>query len=112
MTVYIDPPTWPGHGRLWSHLVSDVSYEELHAFAEELGVPARAFERDLPQSRLRSTGGTPIDIPSHRYGDVVGAGAVEVSSREVVRLLHGAGLRRRKEAGGADRLPGRQPRNS
>jgi len=100
VTVYIDPPTWPGHGRLWSHLVSDVSYEELHAFAEELGVPARAFERDH------------YDIPSHRYGDVVGAGAVEVSSREVVRLLHGAGLRRRKEAGGADRLPGRQPRNS
>ncbi|MFE3408058.1 DUF4031 domain-containing protein, partial [Streptomyces mirabilis] len=29
MTVYIDPPAWPGHGRLWSHLVSDVSYDEL-----------------------------------------------------------------------------------
>ena len=33
MTVYIDPPTWPGHGRLWSHLVSDTSYAELHEFA-------------------------------------------------------------------------------
>ncbi|MDX3455474.1 DUF4031 domain-containing protein [Streptomyces sp. ME02-8801-2C] len=99
MTVYIDPPTWPGHGRLWSHLVSDVSYEELHAFAEELGVPARAFERDH------------YDIPSHRYGDVVAAGAVEVSSREVVRLLHGSGLRRRKGPGGPGRAGG-QPRNS
>ncbi|NEA67101.1 DUF4031 domain-containing protein [Streptomyces sp. SID12488] len=86
MTIYIDPPVWPGHGRLWSHLVSDVSYEELHVFAGELGVPSRAFERDH------------YDIPSHRYGDVVAAGAVEVSSREVVRLLHGAGLRRRKKA--------------
>ncbi|MGY1498850.1 DUF4031 domain-containing protein [Streptomyces sp. QTS52] len=86
MTIYIDPPVWPGHGRLWSHLVSDVSYEELHSFADGLGVPARAFERDH------------YDIPSHRYGDVVAAGAVEVSSREVVRLLHGAGLRRRKKA--------------
>lgn len=84
MTVYIDPPTWPGHGRMWSHLVSDVSFDELHAFAEELGVPARAFERDH------------YDIPAHRYADVVAAGAVEVSSREVVRLLTGAGLRRRK----------------
>ena len=37
MTVYIDAPTWPGHGRLWSHLASDVSYEELHAFAAGLG---------------------------------------------------------------------------
>ncbi|WP_330289069.1 DUF4031 domain-containing protein [Streptomyces sp. NBC_00576] len=103
MTIYVDPPVWPGHGRLWSHLVSDVSYEELQSFADELGVPRRAFERDH------------YDIPSHRYGEVVAAGAVEVSSREVVRLLHGAGLRRRKEAGGergGPGRPGRQPRNS
>ncbi|MET7735651.1 DUF4031 domain-containing protein [Streptomyces sp. NPDC005402] len=84
MTVYIDPPTWPGHGRMWSHLISDVSFDELHRFAEELGVPPRAFERDH------------YDIPSHRYADVVAAGAVEVSSREVVRLLTGSGLRRPK----------------
>jgi hypothetical protein len=84
VTVYIDPPTWPGHGRLWSHLISDVSFDELHTFAEELGVPSRAFERDH------------YDIPSHRYADVGAAGATEVSSREVVRLLTGAGLRRRK----------------
>ncbi|MFG2307501.1 DUF4031 domain-containing protein [Streptomyces sp. NPDC048566] len=88
MTVYIDPPTWPGHGRVWSHLVSDVSYAELHAFAAALGAPRRAFERDH------------YDIPSHRYAAAVAAGAVEVSSREVVRLLHGAGLRRRKRAAG------------
>lgn len=84
MTVYIDPPSWPGHGRLWSHLVSDASYDELHAFAAALGVPARAFERDH------------YDLPAHRYPDAVAAGAVEVSSRDVVRLLHAAGLRRRK----------------
>ncbi|RSN09846.1 DUF4031 domain-containing protein [Streptomyces sp. WAC 01325] len=69
---------------MWSHLVSDVSYDELHRFAEGLGVPRRAFERDH------------YDIPSHRYADAVRAGAMEVSSREVVRLLQGAGLRRPK----------------
>ncbi|QWA26263.1 DUF4031 domain-containing protein [Streptomyces sp. JCM17656] len=69
---------------MWSHLVSDVSYDELHTFAEKLGVPRRAFERDH------------YDIPSHRYADAVRAGALEVSSREVVRLLQGAGLRRPK----------------
>ncbi|MEW2130760.1 DUF4031 domain-containing protein [Streptomyces sp. NPDC005435] len=84
MTVYIDPPTWPGHGRLWSHLVSDDSYDELHVFAARLGVPRRAFERDH------------YDLPSQRYADAVAAGAVEVRSREVVRLLLAAGLRRRK----------------
>ncbi|MFD9002820.1 DUF4031 domain-containing protein [Streptomyces sp. NPDC059582] len=84
MTIYIDPPTWPGHGRLWSHVVSDVSYDELHLFADGLGVPRRAFERDH------------YDLPAQRYADAVAAGAVEVSSREVVRLLHASGLRRPK----------------
>ncbi|MHC5262979.1 DUF4031 domain-containing protein [Streptomyces sp. UC4497] len=84
MTVYIDPPTWPGHDRMWSHLVSDVSFDELHAFAEKLGVPPRAFERDH------------YDIPSHRYVDAVRAGAVEIGSKELVRRLTDAGLRRPK----------------
>ncbi|MFF8931807.1 DUF4031 domain-containing protein [Streptomyces longwoodensis] len=84
MTVYIDPPTWPGHGRLWSHLVSDTSFAELHAFAERLGVPRRAFERDH------------YDLPSHRYPDAVAAGAVQVGSKELVRRLTAAGLRRPK----------------
>ncbi|MFJ6570077.1 DUF4031 domain-containing protein [Streptomyces sp. NPDC091292] len=84
MTVYIDPPTWPGHGSLWSHLVSDASYTELHTFAERLGVPPRAFERDH------------YDVPSERYGDAVRLGALEIGSKELVRRLTEAGLRRPK----------------
>ncbi|MEU3523668.1 DUF4031 domain-containing protein [Streptomyces sp. NPDC038707] len=84
MTVYVDPPAWPGHGRLWSHLVSDASYDELHAFAARLSLPRRAFDGDH------------YDLPEHRYADAVAAGAVQVSSREVVRLLRESGLRRPK----------------
>jgi hypothetical protein len=73
---------------MWSHLVSDASYDELHAFARALGLPERGFERDH------------YDIPSHRYADAVRAGAVEVGSKELVRRLTGAGLRRRKRRGG------------
>ena len=87
MTVYIDPPTWPGHGRMWSHLVSDVSFDELHAFAEAVGCPRRAFERDH------------YDVPSTRYDDAVAAGAVEVGSKELLRRLTDAGLRRPKWRG-------------
>ena len=43
VTLLIDPPNSPGHGRLWSHLASDTSYDELHAFAARIGVPSRAF---------------------------------------------------------------------
>ena len=84
MTVLIDPPNAPGHGRLWSHLASDTSYDELHGFARTLGIPARGFDRDH------------YDVPAERYDDVVAAGATPVSSRELVRRLTAAGLRRRK----------------
>ncbi|MEU9131572.1 DUF4031 domain-containing protein [Kitasatospora sp. NPDC048540] len=82
--ILIDPPAWPGHGRLWSHLVSDVSYDELHAFAAELGVPARGFDRDH------------YDLPGDRYDRAVAQGARPVSSRELVARLTAAGLRRRR----------------
>jgi hypothetical protein len=84
VTVYIDPPTWPGQGRLWSHLISDTSYAELHAFAASLGIPRRGFERDH------------YDLPAERYAGAVAAGAVPVGPREIVRRLHASGLRRRK----------------
>lgn len=84
MTLYIDPPTWPGHGRMWSHLVSDVSYDELHAFAASIGCPRRAFERDH------------YDVPEARYRDAVATGAVEIGSKELLRRLTDAGLRRPK----------------
>ncbi|MGQ4718204.1 DUF4031 domain-containing protein [Streptomyces anulatus] len=84
MTLYIDPPTWPGHGRLWSHLVSDASFEELHAFAAAIGCPPRAFERDH------------YDVPEAHYADAVRAGAREIGSKELVRRLTDAGLRRPK----------------
>lgn len=84
MTVYIDRPTWPGHGRLWSHLISDVSYVELHDFAAGLGLPRRAFDGDH------------YDVVAERFDGAVAAGAQVVTSREIVARLVGAGLRRRK----------------
>lgn len=84
MTLLIDPPNVEGHGRLWSHLASDTSFEELHGFARSLGIPERGFDRDH------------YDVPAEWYDDVVAAGAEPVSSRELVARLHAAGLRRRK----------------
>ncbi|WP_134738112.1 DUF4031 domain-containing protein [Nocardioides sp. 503] len=84
MTLLIDPPDVPGHGRMWSHLASDTSYEELHEFARVLGIPERGFDRDH------------YDVPSEWYDQVVALGAQPVTSRELVRRLIGAGLRRRK----------------
>lgn len=81
MTVLIDPPTWPAHGTVWSHLVSDRSLAELHAFADVLGIGRRAFDLDH------------YDVPAERYADAVAAGAEPVDGRELLARLTSAGLR-------------------
>lgn len=95
MTVLVDPPDVQAHGRLWSHLASDTSYDELHAFARALGVPERGFERDH------------YDIPGEWYDRAVALGAVPVTSRELIARLVGAGLRRPKPHTLGPRRPGR-----
>ncbi len=88
MTIYVDRAVWPGRGRaagrLWAHLVSDVSYVELHVFAELLGAPRRSFERDH------------YDIPESLVRVAIWLGAVPVPAREIVARLHASGLRRPK----------------
>jgi hypothetical protein len=84
VAIYIDPPIWRARGRLWSHLISDVSFEELHLFARRLGAPPRAFERDH------------YDIPEEAYERAVLLGAKAVSCQEVLQHLRRSGLRRPK----------------
>ena len=81
MTVLIDRPAWPAHGMLWSHLVSDSSLDELHAFAAANGVPARSFDLDH------------YDVPERSYEALVAAGAEPVANGELVRRLVASGLR-------------------
>lgn len=84
MTIWIDPPSWPAHGRLWSHLVSDASYAELHEFAAAQGIPPRGFEGDH------------YDVPQERHAALVAAGARPVDGRDLVRILRDSGLRIQK----------------
>ncbi|GEA82662.1 DUF4031 domain-containing protein [Cellulomonas uda] len=79
--ILLDPPLWPRHERLWSHLVSDSSLDELHAFAARAGIPPRAFDLDH------------YDVPDERYDELVARGAVPVGTRELVRRLRASGLR-------------------
>lgn len=81
MAVLIDPPLWPKHGTVWSHLVSDTSIEELVAFAARNGIPARGFDLDH------------YDVPVERYDELVAAGAEPVPARELVKRLRASGLR-------------------
>jgi hypothetical protein len=82
MAILVDAAIWPWRGRRWAHLVSDVSYEELHAFAARLGIPRRAFQGDH------------YDVPEELRVVAVALGATEVDGRVLVRRLRAAGLRR------------------
>lgn len=81
MTVFIDPPTWPAHGTVFSHLISDASLDELHRLAEAAGVSRHAFDQDH------------YDVPAHKYEDLRRLGAVAVSGGELTRILLRCGLR-------------------
>jgi len=81
VTVLVDPALWPRHGRLWGHLVSDTSLEELHALARTAGIPDRGFDRDH------------YDVPAELHARLVELGAVPVTAHELVRRLRASGLR-------------------
>ncbi len=81
MTVLLDPPLWPRHGRLWGHLVSDTSVAELHDLAARAGIPSRGFDLDH------------YDVPEESYPELIRHGARLVDSRELVRRLLASGLR-------------------
>lgn len=81
MAILVDECRWPWRERLWCHLVSDHSLEELHEFAERLGIPRRAFQGDH------------YDLHELGRSVAVAAGAIEVTSRELLQRLKSAGLR-------------------
>ena len=83
MAILVDEARWPWRGTTWCHLVTDSHLDELHEFARLLGCRRIGFQGDHYD----------IDVDTRLLA--VEAGAVECSSRELVRRLRGAGLRLR-----------------
>jgi Protein of unknown function (DUF4031) len=63
--------------RHWCHMVSDAGFEELHAFAAQLGIPRPRFQGDH------------YDLPPHLRRQAVALGAREVGTRELTRRMAG-----------------------
>ncbi|CAN5297774.1 hypothetical protein BH24ACT9_BH24ACT9_12150 [soil metagenome] len=82
VAILVDAPVWPYRDRRWAHLVSDVSFAELHVFAQQMHLPERAFHRDH------------YDLPAERHTEAIELGAAPVSGRELLAALRRAGLRR------------------
>jgi hypothetical protein len=80
--IVIDRPVWWWRGRRWAHLASDTAFDELHDFAARLGLRRVWFQGDH------------YDLPVHRWDEAVASGATPIDSRDLVRRLRAAGLRR------------------
>jgi hypothetical protein len=80
--ILLDEPRWLWRGQYWAHLVSDDSYDELHSFADRLGLPRRLFQGDH------------YDVPAEFQQLALELGAHRVTSRQLVTRLRAAGLRR------------------
>lgn len=82
--ILVDQPIWPYRGKYWAHLISNVSYEELHSFAARLGLGRSVFQGDH------------YDVHAALRERAIELGAVPVDFRELARMLNRSGLRKRK----------------
>ena len=89
MSVYVDDAVHPWRGQRWAHLMAD-TLEELHAMAQRLGIPRRAFQN--------KTSGAHYDVTADLREDAIRFGAIAIS-RHVDRTLVKAVIARAREQG-------------
>lgn len=89
MAVYIDDAVTHWRGQRWAHLMAD-TLDELHAFAETLGIPRRAFQD--------KASGAHYDVPAPLREEAIAMGAVPIS-RHADRALVKAVIARAKAQG-------------
>ena len=85
MTIYLDPLRDYHHlmGRglpgQWCHMITDGDLEELHQFAMQLGIHPRRFQNHPRHPHY--------DLRPDSRALAVALGAVEISTREMGRIL-------------------------
>lgn len=89
MAVYIDDAVFAWRGQRWAHLMAD-TLDELHDFAQRLGIPRRAFQD--------KSSGAHYDVPATLHAQALALGAIAVS-RHADRALLKAVIRRAKAQG-------------
>jgi len=78
VTVYIDDAVHPWRGERWAHLMAD-TLPELHALAQQLGIPRRAFQN--------RPSGAHYDVPASLHARAVALGAKAISRHTDRALL-------------------------
>ncbi|GGD47201.1 DUF4031 domain-containing protein [Pseudoxanthomonas indica] len=89
MTVYVDDAVHAWRGQRWAHLMAD-HLDELHAMAQRLGLPRRAFQN--------KTSGAHYDVTTELREQALALGAIAIS-RHADRDLLKAVIQRAKAQG-------------
>ena len=93
MSVYVDDAVTLWRGRRWAHLMAD-TLPELHAMAEALGLPRRAFQD--------KTSGAHYDVDAELREQAILLGAIPISRHAdralVRRVIARAKAQGRREA--------------
>lgn len=93
MAVYVDDAVHPWRGKRWAHLMAD-TLEELHAFADRLGIPRRAFQD--------KTSGAHYDVTAELREHALQLGATPISRHDdreqMRRVIRQAKAQGRREA--------------
>lgn len=92
MTVYVDDAVTLWRDERWAHLMAD-TLDELHAFAQQLGLPRRAFQD--------KTSGAHYDITAALRERAIALGAMAISRHHDRKLVR-AVIRNAKEQGRGD----------
>lgn len=85
MAIYVDSLrdyryiTGRGLPGLWCHMLTDGSLEELHQFAEQLGIPRRGFQNHPRHPHY--------DLTPTARANALHLGAQEISTRDLFLLL-------------------------
>ena len=85
MTIFVDELrdvrgiTGQGTPGLWCHMVTDGALEELHQFAEQIGLQRRWFQNHPRHPHY--------DLPPSARAAAVQQGAVAVTTRELAKIL-------------------------
>jgi len=81
MSVYVDDAVHAWRGQRWAHLMAD-TLDELHAMAQRLGIPRRAFQN--------KTSGAHYDVTTELREQAIALGAIAISrhgDRELLKAV-------------------------
>ncbi len=79
MAVYVDLPVWPWRGKKWAHLWTDGPLDELHVFAQQIGLRREWFQdkRNFPH----------YDVTEGMRARALAAGARVGTREDLVRVM-------------------------